>query len=164
MWTRKECVRFNAYALEGASISEIARALGKDRKTVRRRMVWWNAGQPGGYVRWDDEERRELARMKAQGLTSRECAVKLNRTWQATRRVFAEITGKPRKPRWPPKHERVAVEPEAAPKAEQMDRGYVAAVMAHGGFCALSERQGRDGQPVVCLPVVWPVQAGRRAA
>lgn len=164
MWTRQEINRFNAYALEGASVSLIARELGKDRKTVRRRLAWWNAGQPGGYVRWDEDERRDLARMKAQGLTSRECAAKLNRTWQATRRIFAEITGTPRKPRRPPKDERVVVKIDPTTKAKSQDRAYVASVLALGGFCALSERQGRDGQPVVCLPVVWPSQARRRAA
>ena len=35
---------------------------------------------------------------------------------------------------------------------------HVALAWEHGGFCALSERRGHQGNVFVCLPLVWPTQ------
>lgn len=54
----------------------------------------------------------------------------------------------------------------AIPETANRDDTYVAACMALGGFCALSERRMPRGMVLVSLPLVWPSKTaqGRAAA
>jgi hypothetical protein len=51
----------------------------------------------------------------------------------------------------------------STPKFAQ-DDDHVAMAMEQGGFCALSERRGVQGNVFVCLPLVWPMDSARALA
>ena len=52
----------------------------------------------------------------------------------------------------------------AIPETANRDDAYVAACMALGGFCALSERRMPRGVAVVCLPLIWPGKTAQERA
>jgi len=52
----------------------------------------------------------------------------------------------------------------AIPETANRDDAYVAACMALGGFCALSERRMPRGVVVVSLPLVWPSKTAQGRA
>jgi len=52
----------------------------------------------------------------------------------------------------------------AIPETANCDDIYVAAVMAFGGFCALSERRMPRGVALVCLPLIWPGKTAQERA
>jgi predicted transcriptional regulator len=117
---------------------------------------------------WTEEHDSAALAMRWKGMSNAEIAAQFGISTKAVANRFSYI-GRPRSSevverRKVAKVEASSVDTEAMiltelAKQKEACEVHAEAVMAQGGFCALSERPLGSGKWAVCLPLIWPARA-----
>lgn len=111
---------------------------------------------------WTYEEEEELVRLYAAGWTNAQIGEAHGRTRVAIGERLARLRNLGKLTHIPLEVGRNRPPPPADPRdvrampVEVACRVHADAVMAEGGFCALSEKSLGRGNWAVCLPLIWP--------
>jgi transposase len=123
---------------------------------MRKRMIWT-----------EEHDSAALA-MRWKGMSNAEIAERFGISAKAMANRFQRIGQRPSTTtldrRRVAKVEASSVDTEAMiltelAKQKEACEVHAEAVMAQGGFCALSERSLGSGKWAVCLPLIWPARA-----
>jgi predicted transcriptional regulator len=117
---------------------------------------------------WTEEHDSAALAMRWKGMSNADIAAQFGISTKAVANRFSYI-GRPRSSevverRKVAKVEASSVDTEAMiltelAKQKEACEVHAEAVMAQGGFCALSERSLGSGKWAVCLPLIWPARA-----
>jgi hypothetical protein len=123
---------------------------------VKKRMIWSNETDAiAAAMRANGASNAKIGErfgVSAKSVASRFCYVGMLRSIDmAERRRVMDIKESSA-------HTEALILTELAAQRKACER-HAEAVMAQGGFCALSERSLGSGKWAVCLPLIWPARA-----